>query len=99
MYYAKIKNQQILQFPYNILNLFDECPEARPTGFDGEIEIDIVNVFNNSERSKRDNSIIVAVNLNDMPDYDNKKQVPTGEYSFEFINEQWTASYILREIA
>jgi len=90
--YAKIKNQEILKFPYDIMDLFKECPETIGFG------CDILNLFNNSEKSKEENSELVFVNLNNVPDYDVKKQtlIP-NQYSIEYNNGQWIANYVLKD--
>ena len=89
--YAKIKNEQVLKFPYDIMDLFQECPETKGYG------CDIISLFASSEFSKKEGSQIVPVEIIPMPEYDRMKQVYTNQMSISFVNNSWVANYVIRD--
>ncbi len=89
--YAKIKNGQVLKAPYDISDLFSECPEAKNKG------CDIVALFNESEFKKQEGSEVVFVEIEPFPEFDSKTVRPTGNLDVKLSNNKWIATYVFRE--
>lgn len=89
--YAKIKNNQVIKAPYDITDLFFECPETKGRG------ADIVSLFNETQLKQQEGSEIVFVEIEPFPEYDPKVVRPTGDLDVKFINEKWVATYVFRE--
>lgn len=89
--YAKVKNGQLIKFPYDITDLFAECPESKGKG------CDIISLFNESETKKQEGSEIVFVHLEPFPEFDARTRAPTGAIEAKFDGQKWVATYIFRD--
>jgi hypothetical protein len=89
--YAKIKNNEVVKAPYDISDLFSECPETKGRG------ADIVALFNDTQLKQQERSEIVFVEVEPFPQYDSKVVCPTGALDVKMNNGKWVATYVFRE--
>lgn len=89
--YAKIKNNQVLKAPYDITDLFFECPETKGRG------ADVLSLFNETQLKQQEGSEIVFVEIESFPEYDHKVVRPTGGIDVRLDNGKWIATYVFRE--